>query len=94
MEQTKNAPPIKHIKCAGVRVSVWCDKRTGQDGRGFESFSVTLDRAYKDANGAWQNTGRLRENDIPKAIVALGKAFEFVTMRDNEEATAGPVTAK
>jgi hypothetical protein len=83
--EPKNKPE-KHIKFGGVRVSIWKDVRKNAGGGAFESRSVTLDRAYKDGNGQWQNTGSLRENDVPKAVAALQKAFEYMNERnDNEE---------
>ena len=85
--QGKNQPE-KHIRFGGVRVSIWKDVRKNANGKSFESRSVTLDRAYKDAQGQWQNTGNLRENDIPKAVLALSKAYEKIVDRgsdDNDE---------
>lgn len=82
--EPKNKPE-KHIKFGGVRVSIWKDVRKNAGGGQFTSRSVTLDRAYKDGNGQWQNTGSLRENDVPKAITALQKAFEYMNERNESE---------
>ncbi len=71
--QPKEKP--EHIKVGGVRLTLWKDTRKGSDGRVFESRTVTLDRAYKDSQGQWQNSASLRENDIPKAVVALLRAY-------------------
>ena len=65
----------EHIKVGAVRLTLWRDTRKGPDGHAIESRNVTIDRAYKDSQGEWQNTASLRENDIPKAIVALCKAY-------------------
>jgi len=81
----KNNPPEKHFKFGGVRVSIWKDARRGPDGRAFESCSVTLDRAYLDKNGKWQNTNSLREGDVPKAIAALQKAFVYLTEKESDD---------
>lgn len=80
--------PEKHFRFGAVRASVWCDVRNGPSGQPFKSWSVTLDRAYKDAQGEWQNTHSLKEADIPKAVLALERAFEFITSR-NEGDDAG-----
>jgi hypothetical protein len=84
MENNKNNKPEKHIKFGGVRVTIWRENRKNQSGQSFESRSVTLDRAYKDAQGEWQNTGSLREADIPKAIAALSKAYTCVMEKEND----------
>jgi len=36
---------------------------------------------YKDKTGQWQGTNRLSLNDLPKAILALQKAFEYLTAK-------------
>ena len=86
MEKTNKGPEKKFRFGGGISVCIWVDQRESADGRKFDSRSVTLDRAYKDAEGKWQNTSRLRENDVPKAILALTKAFEYITSK--EEATS------
>lgn len=86
----KNNKPEKHFKFGGIRVSVWCDVRKGPTGQAFESRSVSIDRAYKDASGEWQHTQSLKENDIPKAIAALQSAYEFMTRKgEGEEDSSG-----
>jgi hypothetical protein len=80
----ENNKPEKHIRFGGVRVSIWKDTRQNANGGSFESRSVTLDRAYKDANGEWKGTGTMRESDIPKAISALQEAYAYI-MRKSEQ---------
>jgi len=75
----------EHIKVGPVRVTLWRDTRKTSDGRTFESRTVTIDRAYKDSRDVWQNTSSLRENDIPKAVVALLKAYIQIMERQAEE---------
>ena len=78
--------PEKHIRYGAVRVSIWHDTRKRPDGSEFETRSVTLGRADKDQNNKWQNTSSMREADIPKAILALSKAFEYMTRKDDDAA--------
>lgn len=40
---------------------------------------VSFQRSYRDKDGNWQTTTSLKINDIPKAILVLNKAFEFLT---------------
>jgi len=81
--QTKEKP--EHIKVGAVRLTLWRDTRNGPDGRVFESRNVTIDRAYKDSQGQWQNSSSLRENDIPKAVVALLRAYIQIVERNAGE---------
>ena len=60
--------------------------------RGEESFTVrnvVFQRRYQDKNGHWKTTSSLRVNDIPKAVLTLQRAYEFLTsnnQQDEEEA--------
>ena len=56
--------------------------------RGSDSFSiksVAFQHRYRDKNGDWQNGNSLRANDIPKAVLVLNKAYEYVTSNQKEE---------
>jgi len=74
MENT-NGNVVKHIRVGGVECTVWKNVYGEKT-----SFSVTLQRSYKDRNGAWKTTHSLRQNDLPKALLALQKAFETVAL--------------
>ncbi len=59
--------------------------------RGEESFSVrdvSFQRRYRDKNGDWQTTSYLKVNDIPKAVLVLNKAYEYLTSNGQVEAEA------
>ncbi len=50
--------------------------------RGDESFlvkTVSFQRRYQDKEGEWQTTNSLKVNDIPKAVLVLNKAYEYMT---------------
>ena len=72
-----NEKPVKKFKAGGVEAAVWKNKVKAND-ESVVSYSVKLARTYKDNDGDWQNTASLRTNDLPKAVVALGKAYEFL----------------
>ena len=58
--------------------------------RGEEKFTVrtvSFQRSYLDKDGNWQTTNSLKVNDIPKAVLVLNKAYEFLT--SNSYADAG-----
>ncbi|MDD3083715.1 MAG: hypothetical protein PHP82_01705 [Candidatus ainarchaeum sp.] len=69
--------PVKKIKVGGIEVAVW--KNSSKEGNEF--FTTTMERNYKIEDD-WKKTNSLRNNDLPKAILALQKAFEFVTMKE------------
>ena len=56
--------------------------------RGEEKFtvrSVSFQRSYLDKGGNWQRTNSLKVNDIPKAVLVLNKAYEFLTSNSQAE---------
>ena len=73
--KAKNENVLKHIRVGGVEATVW--KNTNGEK---VSMSVTLQRNYKDKSGNWKTTYSFRQNDLPKALLALQKAFEHVAL--------------
>ncbi|MCY3868773.1 MAG: hypothetical protein OXG87_04395 [Gemmatimonadetes bacterium] len=64
--------------------------------RGEESFTVrtvSFQRSYLDKEGNWQSTNSLKVNDIPKAVLVLNKAYEFLTSNSQVEAEADDAAA-
>ena len=52
MENT-NGNVVKHIRVGGVEATVWKNEYDGKT-----SFSVTLQRSYKNKSGEWKTTVR------------------------------------
>lgn len=78
----QRAPPIWKTAAGGVQLAIW--KNNAPRGGSFRT--VTLDRRFKRTNGEWGSTASFRMNDIPKAIVALQKAYEqLVCTGDSDE---------
>ena len=80
MEQKKNQPE-KKFRAGAVSATVWNNPGTGSNGQSIAYKTVNLDRTYKDKDGEWQRANSLRLNDIPKAIVALETAYEFLVVK-------------
>lgn len=72
------ASPVKKFSVGGIQVAVW--ENDGKEGRKF--YNATFDRRYKDKDGKWQSTSSLGANDLPKAILALQKAYEFMLLKE------------
>ena len=76
--------PEKNIRYGAVRAAIWARTRTRQDGSRFQSKKVILDRSYRDSAGQWRNTSALELNDIPKAILGLQRAYEWILHGDRD----------
>lgn len=75
--------PIKRICVGAISASIFMNK-VKMNGQEVDSPSVQLQRAYKDRSGNWQHTGSLNQNDLPKAVLALQKAYEALTLKGDE----------
>ena len=85
MEQTNNQPktsPEKHITAGAIRASIWKNETVNKEGQPQSSRSVTFERSYKDKEGNWKITSSLQINDLPKAILVLNKAYEYLAMKE------------
>ena len=78
--------PEKSFKFGAVRAAIWKSEHRSRNGEQFETRRVVMDRSYKDAQGAWKNTNSLDLNDIPKAILALERAYEYLLSTPTQEA--------
>ncbi len=74
-----NLPEMK-FSTGGVQVTIW--RNSGEKG---EFRTVSFDKRYKDKEGNWKSTNTLMVNDLPKAIVALNKAYEYSVLRNTAE---------
>ena len=76
-----NKPEIV-FKIGAVRASVF-KNIIEKNGQSIELPKVVIEVRYKDKTGQWQGTNSLSINDIPKAILALQKAFEFLLIKND-----------
>ena len=70
--------PVNEFKVGAVRVVIWSNPRHDTNGKMFNSHKIELERIYRDRQGNFHSTGSLDINDIPKAILALKKAYEYL----------------
>ncbi|MCR4335326.1 MAG: hypothetical protein NUV57_02195 [archaeon] len=73
----ENKTPIAKFQAGNVSVSVW--ENDAKEGRHFKS--VSIQKNYKIGE-QWKSTNSLNINEIPKAILALQKAYEHLALKD------------
>jgi hypothetical protein len=76
MGNNSNAP-IKIIMCGSCRVAVFLNT-VSMDGKEIEIPKVLLEVRYKDHNGKWRGTPGITLRELPKAILALQQAYEYL----------------
>lgn len=80
--------PEQKFKVGCVSATIWSNS-IEKDGESKEVKNVSFERSYKDKKGEWKTTNSLNINDLPKAMVVLGKAYEYLVLKDmKEEAVA------
>jgi hypothetical protein len=75
--------PITKFKCGSIEAAVFENEVT----KGVKTFSVrkvVFQKNYLDRNDKWQSTSSLDLNYLPKAILALSKAYEFLAMTEKQ----------
>ena len=83
--EVKKMEPKKRFKVGGVKASIFENVHQSRAGQEFTAQQVTVDRSYKDKDGEWKSTTSFKENDVPKAILVLQKAYEYMAFTDSDE---------
>ena len=71
------AQPEKRFKVGACTAAVFANQVNTADGKAVVK-NVVLQRTYRDNNGDFQHTTSFRVNDIPKAVLALNKAYDYL----------------
>lgn len=86
VEQLKSKP-VQKFKLGSVMASVW-RKVINKNENDIEIYSVSLNRCYMDkSTEEFKYTDNMRENDIPKAIIVLQKAYEWLNTKEDDQET-------
>lgn len=74
-----NTSPEKIIMIGPCRASIFRNV-VMKDGKEIEIPKVVLEVRYKDQTGRWKSTSAITLRELPKAIMALQRAFEHLTI--------------
>ncbi len=70
--------PDKRFQAGAIEASIF-ENEIQQNGKTIKIKKVAFQKRYKSPQG-WKTTYSLDINDIPKAVLALSKAYEFLVM--------------
>jgi len=77
--------PVKFFKAGAIKASIF-ENTNKYNGIETTTHKVVIDKVYKDSDGNWKSTNSFSvNNELPKAILVLTKAFEFLAMNENKE---------
>jgi len=74
--------PEAKFRAGAICATIWNNVGQTRDGLTTEFKTVSFERSYKDKAGAWQTTSSLHLNDLPRAQVVLGKAYEYIVLQN------------
>lgn len=75
--------PIAKFSAGSIQVSVWQNET--KEGNAFHS--VSIQKNYK-VGEQWKSTNSMKLNEIPKAILALQKAYEHLALKEYDSELA------
>jgi len=76
--------PEKRFRCGGCEAAVF-ENEINRDGKTGKIKKVSFQKRYKSNDGEWKSTHSLDINEIPKAILALSKAYEYLVLGESSE---------
>ena len=76
--------PEKKFRAGAIAATVWANE-TVRDGKKVSYKTISFERSYKDKDDTWKQTNSLRTTDIPKAVLVLSKAYEYLALNNEEE---------
>lgn len=76
--------PEKVFKIGAVRASIFRNAIERQ-GKQVMLPKVVLEVRYRDKSGTWKGTNSLSLNEVPKAVLALQKAFEYLSEKKEDQ---------
>jgi hypothetical protein len=75
--------PDMTFKAGSCRASVFKNK-VERDGKEVIIPKVSILKRYMDKGGAWKNSQSFGVNDLPKLMVVVIKAYDFLTSRKKD----------
>jgi hypothetical protein len=75
--------PEKKFRSGAIAATVWANEAV-RDGKKVSYRTVSFERSYKDKDDTWKQTNSLRMTDIPRALLVLNKAYEYLALNSEE----------
>ena len=69
--------PKQKFRCGNVTATIW-ENENEYNGNKVKSYSVSLERSYKDKSGEWKTTNSYGLNDLQKVTSAVRQAVDWM----------------
>lgn len=88
-DNSKSFPEVKFSVPPGlITATVWRNEARSQNGP-FTYRAVQFQRRYQDKDGEWKNSSSIFEDELPKAIAVLIKAYAYLLFHAPREPRKG-----
>ena len=77
------AQPEKRFKAGSCEAAIF-ENEIVRDGHTVTVKKAAIQKRYKTQDDEWKSTYSLDKNDIPKMMLALLKAYEYLTLSDHD----------
>ena len=84
IKETGSNLPEKKFKAGAISATIWQNKGQNKQGEEIGYQTISLERNYMDKEGKWQGTNSLRVNDLPKAMIVVQKAYEYLVLNEQQ----------
>ncbi|MFC1728412.1 hypothetical protein ACFLZ7_03040 [Nanoarchaeota archaeon] len=76
--------PEKKFRAGTISATIWKNEGQNKDGQKTTYATISVERSYKDKEDNWKSTNSMRINDLPRAALALTKAYEFLVLKEQD----------
>jgi hypothetical protein len=76
--------PEKVFRAGNCSASIFVNEIEKEDKK-IAVRKVVLDVGYKDDKGKWQSTKSIDQNEIPRVMLVLSKAYEWLAIKRNQD---------
>lgn len=77
--------PEKKFRAGSVSATIWVNHGKDSEGKETTYKTISFERSYLDKENNWQTTNSLRTSDLPKAILVISKAYEYLALNEQEQ---------
>lgn len=77
--------PTKKFRAGAISATIWSNETKNDKGEVINYQTVSFHRNYMDKEGNWKTTDSLRTNDLPKATLVLSKAYEYLSLANDDK---------
>ena len=73
------AQPEQRFRCGGCEAAIF-ENEISKGGSTVKVKKVAFQKRYRNDDDEWKTTYSLDVNDLPKAILALSRAYEYLVL--------------